>query len=49
MENNDKNKMTVWQRLQNAFGPNALLNQDYPTYKFDKKETYVKFFLSSKF
>ena len=38
MENNDKNKMTVWQRLQNAFGPNALLNQDYPTYKFDKKE-----------
>jgi hypothetical protein len=37
MENNEKN-MTVWQRLSQAFGPNALLNQDYPTYKFDKKE-----------
>ncbi len=30
--------LTVWQRLSKAFGPNALLNQDYPTYKFDKKE-----------
>jgi len=37
MENNEKN-MTIWQRLSQAFGPNALLNQDYPTYKFDKKE-----------
>jgi len=37
MEQNDKN-LTVWQRLSRAFGPNALLNQDYPTYKFDKKE-----------
>jgi intein/homing endonuclease len=37
MENKEKN-MTVWQRLSHAFGPNALLNQDYPTYKFDKKE-----------
>jgi len=37
MEQNDKN-LTVWQRLSKAFGPNALLNQDYPTYKFDKKE-----------
>jgi hypothetical protein len=37
MENNN-NQMTVWQRLTRAFGPNALLNQDYPTYKFDKKE-----------
>jgi hypothetical protein len=36
MENN-KN-LTVWQRLSHAFGPNSLLNQDYPTYKFDKKE-----------
>ena len=35
---NQKNNLTVWQRLQKAFGPNALLNQDYPTYKFDKKE-----------
>jgi hypothetical protein len=33
----DKN-ITVWQRLSLAFGPNSLLNQDYPTFKFDKKE-----------
>ena len=38
MEENKQNNLTVWQRLQKAFGPNALLNQDYPTYKFDKKE-----------
>ena len=38
MEQNKENNLTVWQRLQKAFGPNALLNQDYPTYKFDKKE-----------
>jgi hypothetical protein len=31
-------KMTVWQRLSKTFGPNSLLNQDYPTFKFDKKE-----------
>ena len=37
MENNNQN-LTVWQRLSRAFGPNALLNQDYPTYKYDKKE-----------
>ena len=30
--------LTVWQRLSKTFGPNALLNQDYPTFKFDKKE-----------
>jgi len=30
--------LTVWQRLSKTFGPNSLLNQDYPTYKFDKKE-----------
>ena len=36
MENNKQ--FTVWQRLTRAFGPNALLNQDYPTYKFDKEE-----------
>jgi hypothetical protein len=29
---------TVWQRLTQAFGPNSLLNQDYPSLKFDKKE-----------
>lgn len=32
------NNNTVWQRLTRALGPNALLNQDYPVYKFDKKE-----------
>jgi len=37
MENNNQN-LTVWQRLSQSFGPNSLLNQDYPTYKFDKKE-----------
>ena len=30
--------MTVWQRLSQTFGSNSLLNQDYPTFKFDKKE-----------
>ena len=35
---NQQNNLTVWQRLSQAFGPNSLLNQDYPTYKFDKKE-----------
>jgi hypothetical protein len=30
--------ITVWQRLSQTFGPNSLLNQDYPTFKFDKKE-----------
>jgi len=38
MENNNNNNLTVWQRLSHAFGPNALLNQDYPTYKFDKRD-----------
>ena len=33
-----QNDLTVWQRLTQAFGPNSLLNQDYPTYKLDKKE-----------
>ena len=31
-------KYTVWQRLTRALGPDALLSQDFPTYKFDKKE-----------
>ena len=30
--------LTVWQRLSKAFGPNSLMNQDYPTFQFDKKE-----------
>ena len=33
-----QNNMTVWQRLSKTFGPNSLLKQDYPTFKFDKKE-----------
>jgi len=32
------NNLTVWQRLSQTFGPNSLLKQDYPTFKFDKKE-----------
>jgi intein/homing endonuclease len=35
---NQNTNLTVWQRLAQAFGPNSLLNQDYPVYKFDKKE-----------
>jgi len=34
----EKQNLTVWQRLSKTFGPNSLLNQDYPTFKFDKKE-----------
>lgn len=36
MSNNEN--LTVWQRLSSTFGPNSRLNQDIPTYKFDKKE-----------
>ena len=32
------NNLTIWQRLGKTFGPNSLLGQDYPTFKFDKKE-----------
>jgi hypothetical protein len=34
----DQKNMTVWQRLSKALGPDALLSQDFPVYKFDKKE-----------
>jgi hypothetical protein len=34
---NEQN-LTVWQRLSQTLGPNSLLGQDYPTFKFDKKE-----------
>ena len=34
--------MTVWQRLSRALGPDALLSQDFPTYKFDKKELLIE-------
>ena len=37
MEQNT-NQLTVWQRLNRAFGPNSLLGQDIPTYKFSKQE-----------
>jgi len=30
--------LTIWQRLSQTFGPNSLLNQDYPTFRYDKKE-----------
>ena len=33
-----KNDLTIWQRLSQTFGPNSLLGQDYPVYKYDKKE-----------
>jgi hypothetical protein len=33
---NKKDNLTVWQRLSQTFGPNSLLNQDYPTYKLDR-------------
>jgi hypothetical protein len=32
------NNFTVWQRLTKVFGPDATLDQQSPTYKFDKKE-----------
>jgi len=37
MEQNNQN-LTIWQRLSQTFGPNSLLNQDYPTFRYDKKE-----------
>jgi len=37
MEDN-KNNLTVWQRLSKTLGPNSLMNQDYPIFKLDKKE-----------
>jgi hypothetical protein len=30
--------LKIWQRLSQELGPNSLLGQDIPTYKFDKKE-----------
>ena len=33
-----ENNLTVWQRLSKTLGPNSLLKQDYPTFKFDKEE-----------
>ena len=34
----ENKQFTVWQRLGRALGPDALMNQDFPVYKFDKKE-----------
>jgi hypothetical protein len=36
--NEDNKNLTVWQRLTQAFGPNSLLGQDYPVFKYDKTE-----------
>jgi hypothetical protein len=33
----EQNNLTIWQRLSKTFGPNSLLDMDYPTYKLDKK------------
>ena len=30
-------KLTIWQRLGKAFGPNSQLDQQSPVFKFDKK------------
>jgi len=38
MAENNNQDLTIWQRLSQAFGPNSLLGQDYPTYRYDKKE-----------
>ena len=38
MENDKNNQLTVWQKLTRTFGPNSLLGQDYPVYKFDKEQ-----------
>jgi len=34
----ENKQFTVWQRLGRALGPDALMNQDFPVFKFDKKE-----------
>jgi len=34
----EQKNLTIWQRLSQELGPNSLLGQDIPTYKFDKKE-----------
>ena len=34
----EEKNLTIWQRLSQELGPNSLLGQDIPTYKFDKKE-----------
>jgi len=34
----EQKNLTIWQRLSQELGPNSLMGQDIPTYKFDKKE-----------
>ena len=34
----EQKNLTIWQRLSQELGPNSLLGQDMPTFKFDKKE-----------
>jgi hypothetical protein len=38
MAEDNKNNLTIWQRLSQTFGPNSLLGQDYPVFKYDRKE-----------
>jgi len=38
MQDSPNNNLTIWQKLSTVFGPNSLMNQDFPTFKFDKKE-----------
>ena len=34
----EQNNLTIWQRLSQQMGPNSLMGQDIPSFKFDKKE-----------
>jgi hypothetical protein len=33
----ENQKLTIWQRLSKTMGPDSLINNDYPTFKFDKE------------
>jgi len=33
----ENKKLTIWQRLSKTMGPDSLINNDYPTFKFDKE------------
>ena len=46
MAENNKN-LTIFQRLSQTFGPNGLLQQDIPTYKFDKIISILKLFITN--
>jgi hypothetical protein len=34
----EQKNLTIWQRLSQQMGPNSLMGQDIPSFKFDKKE-----------